>query len=116
MPKNNEQSTTNVTQNKPNQTQFQAPKQLTLLAGREIAAALGASQWPSRGETVRGFGSRAWKPVPRGRSEESGWDKGAAQKAEKGGYRSGDLYHCSALRYVCKVAEIMLLTEWFFLR
>jgi hypothetical protein len=40
MPMNNEQSTTNVIQNKPNQTQFRTHKQLTQLAGREIAAAI----------------------------------------------------------------------------
>jgi hypothetical protein len=37
MPKNNEQLTTNIIQNKPNQSQFQTQKQLTLLSGREIA-------------------------------------------------------------------------------
>src|SRR4030042_4088229 len=40
----------------------------------------------------------------------------AVSPCHKGGYRSGDLYHCWELRYVCMVAEIILLTEWFFLR
>ena len=43
-------------------------------------------------------------------------DSRAGSPCHKGSYRSGDLYHCSAFLYVCKVAEIMLLTEWFFLR
>ena len=34
---NNEQSTTNPIQNKPNQTQFQTHNELATLAGREIA-------------------------------------------------------------------------------
>jgi len=44
MPVNNEQSTTNAIQNKPNQSQFQPQKHLAHLAGRNIATALGALQ------------------------------------------------------------------------
>jgi hypothetical protein len=59
MPKNNEQSATNITQNKPNQTQFQTHNHLAQLASRQIATFLHPSQRLSGGETVRAFDTRA---------------------------------------------------------
>ena len=116
MPKNNEQRTMNAAQNKPNQSQFQTHKQLTQLAGREMAThstalragsvAIACGVGVTEGETRAGLLCEALRRLPEQRSP--------CYDGRFGGAWGRFCLHRGAMSVILKVIEKKKSTNDFF--